>query len=325
LPACAGKTPPPPPAKEVTPLDAAIAIQEKRFRHDLIKWGALASERILRISHGILAGNTELCGERTTYGLGLVFLDIKSFKGDTQWLRKWWGLDERAMVFAILPNGPEWNAGIRHGDVVQSVTGQPVATRKEAGAAISAALRGGAGKPVALGLDRDGVPYFVSIAPKRMCDCNVGIWQRQSVAVFQNDQGFELGLGLLSFASKDEDLAVIIGHELAHQMLGHEKNVGWGQLGKLFAELFTGGGYGEPYTLEQEIQADRLGFYYAARAGFSLDRAPGIWKRLAAAMVHPDAVTKNRPYFASDEREKALTAVREEIMAKIQAGQPLVP
>jgi hypothetical protein len=309
----------------MSPQEQAFVTRQKQLRHEIVKWSSMASERFMRVAHGVLVSNADLCGERTVYGLGLVFLDITNFKGDTQWLRDAWGLDERAMVFAILPNGAEWNAGVRHGDTVKSVMGQPVTTRREAGAAISAALRSGGGKPLELGLERDGIPYSVSIAPRRMCDCSVDIWQRRSVAVLQNDRGFELGLDLISFAAKDEDLAVIIGHELAHQIQRHEQTVGWGQLGKRFTELFTGGGYGEPYPLQQEIEADRLGLYYAARAGYSLEHAPDIWKRLAAAMEHPDALKKNRPYFASDERERALADVRDEIMAKIKAGLPLVP
>lgn len=279
----------------------------------------------MRISHGILKSNAELCGKRTGYDLDMLVVAIRLSGENSQWLRDHMGLDERPVVFAILRDGAEWKAGIRHGDILRGVMGQPVATGKAAGIALYGALKNCGGKPIDLELERDGVPYSVSVAPSRMCDCRIRVWQRETVDVLHDDNGFELGLGLLKFASKDDDLAVVMAHELAHQMLGHEQHVGWAALGRRFWDLFTGGGYGAPYTREEGVQADRFGLYYAARAGFSLEHAPDVWKRVKAHTAFPESFTKNRPYFASDEREKALTATRDEIMAKIKAGKPLVP
>jgi predicted Zn-dependent protease len=74
--------------------------------------------------------------------------------------------------------------------------------------------------------------------------------------------------GLLNDTSDDE-LAVILGHELAHYTYQHARRstktslLGWGS------------GYGR----DVEAQADRVGLRYAYEAGFDTERAIGLWSR----------------------------------------------
>jgi Zn-dependent protease with chaperone function len=107
--------------------------------------------------------------------------------------------------------------------------------------------------------------------------------------------------GLLRDLSDDE-LAIILGHELAHYTYEHSrrsaKKAMWGQLAGL-AGLVGAGTVGSRagqdaatmgallsvtawqngYSRDLEDQADRVGLRYAYEGGFDVSKAPGLWKK----------------------------------------------
>ncbi len=86
--------------------------------------------------------------------------------------------------------------------------------------------------------------------------------------------------GLLNDTSDDE-LAVILGHELAHYTYGHARR---STKNPLLA-------WGSGYSRDLEDQADRVGLRYAYEAGFDVERALGMWSRERSRFGENDAVT----------------------------------
>jgi hypothetical protein len=74
--------------------------------------------------------------------------------------------------------------------------------------------------------------------------------------------------GLLNDTSDDE-LAVILGHELAHYTYEHARR-------SMKKPLLA---WGSGYSRDLEDQADRVGLRYAYEAGFDIERAIGMWSR----------------------------------------------
>ena len=69
-----------------------------------------------------------------------------------------------------------------------------------------------------------------------------------------------------------------------------------------------------------EKEADYVGLYLTARAGYDISLAPEFWRRFPAiggdlGWSHPDM----------PERAAALAATRDEILEKVKLDQPLVP
>jgi predicted Zn-dependent protease len=130
--------------------------------------------------------------------------------------------------------------------------------------------------------------------------------------------------GLFRVIQNDDQLAAVLGHEIAHNQFNHaaqrSTRTGLAQLGlSLGARLFGRGDpelanriarYGGagaqlgillPFSRKQELEADRLGVDYMARAGFRPSEAVSLWRnfqnaRAASApqflSTHPNDATR---------------------------------
>ncbi len=145
--------------------------------------------------------------------------------------------------------------------------------------------------------------------------------------------------GLLPMAPGDSDMAVVLGHEMAHAVLQHsnermsqpllKKLVGmptsiavgvWGAIAPGTRKVVMNGmgvGYvvGEvlPYSQAQETEADEVGLIFMQRAGYDLSAAPRFWRRMAkedkgrisdSVSTHPDAERR------ADRLEKEIQKMR---------------
>lgn len=117
---------------------------------------------------------------------------------------------------------------------------------------------------------------------------------------------------LVDLADTDDQLALVLAHELAHLLLGH---AGAGQAAAM--SLADGA------LRQDEHQADHLGLYLLARAGFEPREAVLLWPRLAAAQ--PQLVGGDQLHPGLAERYRAMQHTCLEIEAKHRAGRPLVP
>jgi Zn-dependent protease with chaperone function len=118
----------------------------------------------------------------------------------------------------------------------------------------------------------------------------------------------------------DDELAVVVGHELAHYTHEHSRRqmrkAMWVQMGSLAALAAAeaidnnglkalaqvGGvlGFGawmNGYGRDLEDQADRVGMRYAYQAGYDVTRAPGVWQKFLEKYGEGDKVTT---FFFSD-------------------------
>lgn len=142
--------------------------------------------------------------------------------------------------------------------------------------------------------------------------------------------------GMLSFAQKREELALILAHEIAHNIMNHitskQKNALFGLIFDLAAVaggVDTQGVFAQlgsnAYTQEFEFEADYIGLYIMARAGFSVNNAAYFWRRMA--LKFPDNIHNHVmvSHPGSSERFLLIEKTAEEINRKKARHQPLVP
>ena len=146
--------------------------------------------------------------------------------------------------------------------------------------------------------------------------------------------------GILPVAGNDDGLAVVIGHEIAHATRRHgTQRVTQSVLTEIGIEIFTEAaefstdqeerelatilaevGLGLPFSRDHELEADRVGLFYMAAAGYDPREAVGFWQRMSAGgtgappewlSTHPSDVT----------RIQKIQALLPEVMPVYQAAQ----
>nr|WP_312812585.1 M48 family metallopeptidase [Brevundimonas sp.] len=119
--------------------------------------------------------------------------------------------------------------------------------------------------------------------------------------------------GLLRLVQNDDQLATVIGHEVAHVIGRHaaERSSTSGLTQLALGALQSGAGdYGQavgglggigaqlgillPFSRKHELEADRLGVDYMVRAGYRASESIALWQLMAAAQNRA-----GRPEFAS--------------------------
>jgi predicted Zn-dependent protease len=147
-------------------------------------------------------------------------------------------------------------------------------------------------------------------------------------------------VGMFPYAATDDDIAVILGHEVAHVLSRHSSErvsqVLLVQLGAVAVDQatknqsartrqawLTGFGLGAqfgmllPFSRAHESEADHLGLIFMARAGYNPEAAPLFWRRFSnASSTKPPEFFSTHP--ADETRIRQLQAWMSE--AKAQAN-----
>lgn len=84
----------------------------------------------------------------------------------------------------------------------------------------------------------------------------------------------------LSERLTDDELALVAGHEIAHIAAGHLAEQGSRDIVNTHSHN-NGAALAAFYSIDAEVEADRVGLVYAALAGFDISAASGLWDKLA--------------------------------------------
>ncbi len=103
----------------------------------------------------------------------------------------------------------------------------------------------------------------------------------------------------LTDSLNDDELAAVVGHELAHNTAGHISEHTAARIVSLATERGRKKGWNEAYTYKHEQEADDLGILYAALAGYDPDAAAALWKTRADSgyewfRTHPTSAERVR-------------------------------
>jgi len=323
------------PVTQRVAVDERARAEEERAQKAL----ALKSEvdltlRLWNVGYAVLMAGAPDCKDSMRPSLGLYMMSIEQFAPQAREpARDALGLDSRQRVFAVYPGGAAQRAGVRPGDVlVQSSVGFPPAAESRG----DAMKRMPPGTRVQLTVERTRSVLRLDLAPDMVCDYPLQMRDIGIVNAFADGRAIYVTRGMMRFAADDRELALVIAHELAHNTMGHrDKKVLNASVGLLFDVLGAASGVNtrgafsdmgaRAFSQDFEREADYVGMYYLARAGYPTQGAAQFWRRMATE--HPGSIRTNHAatHPPTPERFLALERIGEEIRQKQSGGEELVP
>lgn len=160
----------------------------------------------------------------------------------------------------------------------------------------------------------------VEITPRRACGYEVQLNPSDELNARADGRRLFISTALAGFAENDDELAIILGHELAHHVLRHRH---WNDAGGAARQSNDDARAAEGGEGNAEQQADRVGLYLMARAGFDPAVAAPFWRRFGESnwrVRFPQI-----GHASAGSRARALEAVQREIEAKRRVGGELLP
>lgn len=216
--------------------------------------------RLDRLASPLLRENVDLCA-RTKMDDGIRWHQLSDYPKNLQPVAEdYWDVSETPSVFFVLAGSAAAKAGVKAGDV-----------------GVSPAINGA--KPI--------------------CDYPVQIRYTDEINAFATGENIIVTSAMAGSIKDDTSLALILAHELAHNILGHVE---------------------EGASTKLEREADRTGLFLLARAGYDYEKA--IRGRSAVR-----AVVTGREILSEGEKGRGayFRTVAAEIKALQEAGEPLIP
>jgi len=250
-------------------------------------------------------------------------------------VRRTFDIDDRPAVLGVVPGGPAAQAGLRANDILIAVNGQAVAAGsadqaglntdapqsyrevQQALSMLQIALRQG---PARVKVQRGASELDVILSPVSGCGYDTQLMPSDALNAAADGQHIFIDTAFVSYAASDNDLALILGHELAHDVMHHRERLDRQGFAR---ELIGNLGSSRESLISVEYEADYVGLYLTARAGYDISGAGSFWRKLARD--HGDPWYDHWDHPSAIARARALDATGQEIAAKIRAGAPLVP
>jgi Zn-dependent protease with chaperone function len=169
--------------------------------------------------------------------------------------------------------------------------------------------------PVELLIQRDDQKMLATLYPQ-LLPAEYAIWvntKSNNINAWASPGQVIITHRLVNFCLNDDELALIVGHEMAHQVLGHlMRGAAHREMAKFVGEAFTAcftlslnhlldwrhvmvspqvrrvapNAVVSVFSQEEEREADIYGAWFAFQAGYNIEKGLAVWERMAGAVQH---------------------------------------
>lgn len=334
-----------------------VAAEQLKQQQLVIQSEIAEQKRLVDIAYPMVRAAVPLCGKYIMTRTGVTVSNIQAYRKEYVEAARAFGLTDTLVVTAVAAGSAAEKAGIRVSDRLLTVSGAPAPMGKNATTAFAnlvaprptdrnvpalasaplqftvgrAATEADSSRELAVSIAQDTVCAYGALAQK---DEMLNAWADGSQVVVTT--------AMMRFAGTDDELAIIVAHEIAHNAMRHidakQSNATVGAIfGALVDIAFATQGvntYGDfsnsgaaigaqTFSQDFEREADYVGMYVLARAGRPFDAAANFWRRMA--QESPGSIKYASTHPTSAERFIRLEEFAAEIKKKQQGGEALLP
>ncbi len=328
-----------PTTKRVEVSDVAAEIEAEKQREIAFEAALHDKFRLVDTAYSVFVKSVPLCGEKTAYSIGTLVANKYMISEEMRTAAyAVSGITNVLKIIHVMRGSAAELVGIVDGDIPLSLNDWAIPTGENAGQEylkkLEESTRNGEG--ISLRILRDGAETLFEITPDKTCDYTIVLSTQDIVNAYADGKNVIITRGMMRFTESDTELALVVSHELAHNVMNHmdakTRNVVLGSVLDIVAAVLgvnTGGTFGNlgarAYSKEFEAEADYVGLYMMALSDLDFETAPHFWRRMAA--LHPGNIKKNHAstHPATPERFVALEKTVQEIKQKLLNGTPLEP
>lgn len=291
----------------------------------------LLDQRVADIGWKLATNSLELCSEHRA-ATGITLHSLSQYNPD------WREAAAAAFSFgpgeigvlAVAKDSPAWVAGLRPNDVILGLNN----ARLEQPAAFDASKSNYAETDIAMAqiesvplnsvvkieVRRGKKQFILSFLSGESCASRFELATSNEQNANSNGYVVQVFGKLVVSLSSDDELALVMGHEMAHNVLGHNQQMKNRRMSTGLLAAFDGSG---KVLRQYELEADRYGIFFAARAAFDYTGAPRFWKNFSASggLSAQIAVTHPTPKIREEGAQKTVN----EIDDLKSERRPLIP
>ncbi len=321
------------------------AEEAKKQKEFVIEKYIQDSAKITNIAAKIRLAGTNICESQTSLMLGLKYWNIHDFlPEDENIARNKYQLGAGLKVLNVATESPAEKAGFKIGDELLTINDLNITGGKNAKKDFAKQLDEFKKtlKPLTIKVWREGEEKLLTVVPVKACKSDIELIFDNSVNAYADGTNIYIAKGMMNFVQSEEEIALVISHELAHNVMSHidakKTNAGFGMaigllldIGAAVAGVNTQGGFtdaggklgAQAFSVDFENEADYVGIYFMANANYKIDNVALFWRRMA--QENPQAITLASTHPSTSERFVSIEKTIAEIKQKQINNKPLKP
>jgi beta-barrel assembly-enhancing protease len=230
--------------------------------------------RVAHTAYRLASANVDLCSDRKPL-TGFVIHHLTQYGGEHRFAAAAvFRLRSSPGVLLVVPNSPAARAGLMPNDNILEIGGEPlhqlIIASADAGFSDVEKLMdhvdsASSSDRVSLQIERGGQGHSLEVEPEQGCASRFQVVPAKNLRAKADGRYVQITSALVEDLH-DEELAFVLAHELAHNILKHRVRI-------------NDAGRNSRTIRLSEIEADRLSVYLLDRAGFSPEASISFWNR----------------------------------------------
>jgi hypothetical protein len=316
-------------------ISAEAALQRELALKKILDY----KQRLNTVSYPILKAATKFCDSKKSFSMGARGSSSSDYRNEWRsTANKIFGGDEYVVTW-VAEQGPAAQSGLAVNDRILAINDVKFGTSNQQHKKFYAeASRINKNTPPikSLLVKRGDQLLEMDIRLETICGYPVVLRESDAVNAYADGKRIIITKGMMRFAQQDQELALVVAHELGHNLMGHlDKKKTNHMLGTIIDLAAAANGIStrgtfanmgaRAFSQDFEAEADYVALYYMNAAGLPLEGSANFWRQMAAE--HPGSIgtSHSASHPATSERFLAISNTIKEINHKIANGLPVEP